>query len=256
MSDLVLALRQARYENRIFWRNPPAAFFTFAFPLMFLVIFNLIFQSGTVGAFGRTINGSEFYIPAITAFSVITACYTNLAMNVSVARDRGRLKRVRGTPLPMWAYVFGKIASSVILAVLLVVIVLVVGMLFYGVSLPGKTLPQFSISLAVGAAAFCCLGMAISGFVPNEDAAPAVVNFSILPLLFISNIFVPMNGAPDWLSTLAGVFPPQHFAKALVLSFDPAAGGGFRWTDLGIVALWGVVGIALAGWKFSWEPRR
>ena len=90
MSGAALALRQIGYENRAFWRNPPAAFFTFAFPLLFMVIFNVLFGA----------DAARFFTPAIMVFGVVTATYTNLAMTVTIARDEGILKRLRGTPLP------------------------------------------------------------------------------------------------------------------------------------------------------------
>ena len=101
MIGLTLALRQVRFENKAFWRNPAAAFFTFAFPLLFLVIFTTIFgdDSGTLPT-GQEVNGATYFTATILAFSVITACYTNIAMTVTIARDEGVLKRVHGTPLP------------------------------------------------------------------------------------------------------------------------------------------------------------
>src|SRR2546428_11912997 len=144
MNDLRLALRQLSYENRAFWRNPAAAFFTFAFPLMFLVIFNLIFGGGKTDRFGQPeVSLATFYIPAVAAFSVITACYTNIAIGVSFAREAGELKRGRGTPLPSWAYLFGRGVHAILVGLLLVLIVVAFGRVFYSVHLPGKTLPAF-----------------------------------------------------------------------------------------------------------------
>ena len=148
MSGLRLAVRQVRYENRAFWRNPAAAFFTFFFPILFTIIFNLIFGNSTYRGFaGHTVKQSTFYTPAIIAFSVITACFTNIAIGVSFARENGELKRVRGAPLPSWAYLLGRIVHSVGVAILLVVIVGGFGRLAYGVSLPGRTLPAFIAAL-------------------------------------------------------------------------------------------------------------
>lgn len=259
MRDLKLALRQVGYENIAFWRNPAAAFFTFAFPLIFLVIFNLIFGSGTTDRFGLPeVSLSNFYIPAVAAFSVITACYTNVAIGVTFARDEGQLKRVRGTPLPGWAYLFGRIAHAMIVAVLLVVIVVVFGLLFYDVDLPSKTLPAFVASLAVGAATFAALGLAVTAIIPNPDASPAVTNATILPLLFISDVFIPLEEAPGWLKSVAGVFPIRHFSNALITAYNPsgqASGSGFEPRDLIVMALWGVFGLIAAVRFFSWEPR-
>ena len=133
MSGAALALRQVRYENLAFWRNPPQAFFTVVFPLMFLVIFNLAFGGRAADVGPGTARASTFIVPAIIAFSVISASYTNLALSVTFARDGGLLKRVRGTPLPAWAFMAGRILHSTLLALLVVIIVVAAGALFYGV---------------------------------------------------------------------------------------------------------------------------
>ncbi|MBA2556054.1 MAG: ABC transporter permease [Chloroflexi bacterium] len=253
MTDLALALRQVRYENRAFWRNPAAAFFTFAFPLILMVIFNLLLGGNEPG---QQYGPAYFFTPAIIAFSVISACFTNIAMNVTIARDAGVLKRVRGTPLPGWAFLAGRILHAVLIALLLVLIVAVFGLVVYGVEIPLARLPALLITLAVGAATFCALGLAISGFIPNADAAPAVVNAAILPLLFISNVFIRLDDAPAWLETLSRAFPVRHFADALLTAYDPQTpGAGLEPIALVVMALWGIGGIMVAAHFFSWEPR-
>jgi len=252
MSDAALALRQVAYENRAFWRNPAAAFFTFFFPLMFMVIFNVLFG----GNRSAGVPISEFYTPAVIVFAVITATYTNIAMMVTVARDNGILKRMRGTPLPPWAYLTGRIVHAVLVAGLLVVIVAAFGAIFYDVRFPWDRLPALVLTLVAGAASFCALGLAIAGVIPNADSAPAIVQFSILPLNFISNVFIDMRGAPDWINAFSEIFPVRHFADALLGVYDPSRGGGaFAWTDLAILAAWGVAGLVVALRFFSWEPR-
>jgi ABC-2 type transport system permease protein len=240
-----MTFRQVGFENKAFWRNPAAAFFTFVFPLMFLFIFN-----------GLDVGPSQFYVPAIATFSVINACYTNIAMNISIARDEGVLKRLRGTPLPGWAFLVAKVIHSTFLAVILLAIVIAAGKLFFDVELPTDTAVPFVISTVLGAAAFSALGLAITSVVPNADAAPAIVNFSMLPLLFISGVFVDTRGAPEWLKTFADVFPVSHFNDAMLTAFNPGGGSGWKGTDLVIVALWGLGGLLLATRFFSWEPRR
>jgi ABC-2 type transport system permease protein len=256
MNSLSLALRQVAYTNKAFWRNPASAFFTFAFPLMFLVIFTAIFGSGQVTtASGVTVSTSTFYVPAIAAFSVITACYTNIAISLSFTRDTGVLKRIHGTPLPAWSYLAGRIIHAVLMAVLLVALCAAFGAVAYHATLPSSGLPAFVLTLVVGAASFCALGIALTAFIPNADAAPAVVNASILPLLFISNVFIPLQNPPAWMDALSNVFPVRHFADALVGSFLAVNGSGIQGIDLVVVGVWGVVGLAIGVRFFSWEPR-
>jgi ABC-2 type transport system permease protein len=243
--DLALALRQVGYENRSFWRNPAAAFFTFAFPLVFMVIFNVLFGADAAG----------FFTPAIITFGVVTATYTNLAMTVTIARDEGILKRIRGTPLPPWAYLFGRIGHAVAVGVLLVVIVAAFGAVLYGVRVPWDAIPQLVVVLVVAAAAFSALGLAVSGLVPNSDAAPAVVNATVLPVLFISNVFIRMDGAPAWLDSLSHLLPVRHLADAVLALYTDGAAAGWPGVEILVVAMWGVAGVVVALRFFRWEPR-
>lgn len=257
MNDFQRALKQVDYTNKAFIRSPVAAFFTLVFPIMFLVIFAVIFGNGqTEVARGVTVRVATFYVPAIAAFSVITACYTNIAMSLSIARDAGSLKRIRGSPLPVWAYMFARIAHAVLIALLLVVVCAAFGAVFYHATLPTRTLPSFLLTLVVGAAAFSALGVAVTTVIPNADAAPAIVNASVLPLLFISNVFIPMQHPPAWLDLVSKVFPVRHFADSLVGSFFQLSGSGFYTNDLLILAAWGVVGMVVALRFFGWEPRK
>ena len=255
MSDLGLLGHQIRYENRSFWRNPPAAFFTIAFPLIFLFLINSIFGNEKMpGPNGREVDGSTLYIPMISTFSLVTACFTNLATALPFARDYGTLKRLRGTPLPPWIFLLGRVVHVTLLALGLVAITVAVGAVVYGVDVPTTRLPAFVSSVLIGAASFSSLGLAMAAAVPNADAAPAVVNAVALPLFFISGIFIPAESLPDSLATVADAFPVKNLADALIAAFDPfATGSGF---ELAVVAAWGIVGLFIAVRFFSWEPRR
>ena len=257
MSALRLTLRQIGFEQRSFRRNPPAAFFTVVFPLMFLVIFNLLFGNDEIEVGGGTTTAATFYVPAIAALAIISSCFTNIAISVSLTRDLGVLKRLRGTPMPPWLYFAGVIGNVTLLSVVLVLVIVVAGAVFYGVDVPGRTLPALAVSVIVGAAAFSALGLALTGFIRDGDAAPAIVNAVVLPLLFISDVFITPGTAPGWLTTVAEVFPIKHLSAALFGAFDPFAdGSGFRFGDLAVLAAWGVVGVLLALRSFRWEPAR
>jgi ABC-2 type transport system permease protein len=256
MGDLVEAFRVVRFTNKAFWRNPANAFFTFAFPLMFLVIFTALFGTDTVPVAGREINTSTFYVGAIAAFSIITATYTNLAINLSFTRDLGVLKRIRGTPIAAWSFMVGRILHAILITVLLVAIVVAFGALFYEAEVPTETMPAFLVSMAVGAASFAALGLAITAAIPNADAAPPIVNASILPLLFISGIFIPIQDPNAWYVKVAEVFPVYHFAKAMESAYFSVSGSGFEGMHLLILGAWGLAGAIAATLFFSWEPRR
>jgi ABC-2 type transport system permease protein len=256
MRDLGLALRQVWYINLAFIRNPASLFFTLVFPLMFLVIFSVIFGNGHIlVAPGKLVRVATFYVPSISSFSVITACYTNIAISLTFSRDNGALKRIHGSPLPVWSYMFARIFHAIVIAILLVVICSAFGAIFYGATLPTTTLPAFALTVVVGAAVFSILGVAVTALIPNADASPAVVNATILPLLFISNVFIPLESPPQWLDILGKIFPVRHFADALIGSFFQLSGNGLHTNDLLVMGAWGAAGLVIAFRFFKWEPR-
>jgi ABC-2 type transport system permease protein len=255
MNPVVLTASQTRYVNKAFWRNPASAFFTFAFPLMFLVIFTALLGRGQVLLGGHLVHQSTYYVAAMATFAVITACYNNIAIGLAFQRDMGVLKRTNGTPLPASVYFAARVLHALFVSVLLVAITTAFGRIFYQADLPtGAPLVRFLVMLAVGAASFCALGFAITAAIPNADAAAPIVNATILPLLFLSGIFIPLgDNTPTWIVWAARIFPVKHFADGMQAGF---VGTTFRWSDVLIVGVWGVAGLLLAVWRFSWEPRR
>ena len=116
MSAAALTLAQTRYVNKAFWRNPASAFFTFAFPLMFLVIFCALLGNGVVLVDGRPVSQATYYVASMASFAVITACYNNIAIAVTFQRDAGILKRINATPLPSASFLGARMLHALLVA--------------------------------------------------------------------------------------------------------------------------------------------
>jgi ABC-2 type transport system permease protein len=254
MNAVSMTLSQVKYVNKAYWRNPASAFFALAYPLMFLVIFTSIFRNSDITFGAHTVNEATFYVPGMAALAVITVCFNNVAVAISFQRDSGVLKRINGTPLPSASFIGARILHAVLVSVLLVVVTAAFGRAFYNADIPtGVTLVRMLITLAVGAAAFCALGFAISSAIPNSDASQPIVNAVILPLLFLSGVFIPLgNNPPAWMNAVGGFFPLKHFLAGMQAGF---LGSSFHWTDVVIVAAWGIGGLLIAIRFFRWEPQ-
>ncbi len=256
-----LVWRQVRYQNTIFWRTPASAFFTLAFPLMFLFVFTLVFGNDDIAELGVTT--AQFYAPSLAVFGAVSATYTNLAITTAISRDEGILKRVRGTPLPPWVYIVGRIGSATYLAAVSVTIMLGVGVLLYGVRIFGESFPSVVVTFLVGVGCFAALGMLVAALAPDGDSTPAIANATLLPLAFISDVFIPPSAnAPSWLSVVADIFPLKHFVVAFQDAFNPQVVASkaswldhFQWDHLAVMALWGAGAMVLAIRYFKWEPR-
>ena len=112
--DLGLVAWQIRYEQRAYWRNRSRGIFTFAFPLMFLVIFASLDKGAHIKSIGG-IPYDDFFVPGILAYGIIATTYVNMAISTAILRDQGVLKRMQGTPLPRWAYIAARIGSTVVI---------------------------------------------------------------------------------------------------------------------------------------------
>jgi ABC-2 type transport system permease protein len=255
MTGPALAWHQFRYDLIAFWRSPAAVFFTVLLPLIFLVIFNGLFGGERLEQLG--LQTSTYYVPGILTLAIASATMQSLAMHLTADRESGRLKRMRATPLPTWAFVAGRVGNSLATCVLMVALVIAVGAIFYDVKVPTHTLPGLLVALAVGAFAFSCLGFALTALIPSEEAAAPVANAVLLPLYFVSGVFIPETEIPEGVLRVAEIFPVRHFFEALLTCFDPSTTGpGFSWGNLAIVAVWGIAGLLVAVRGFRWAPRR
>jgi ABC-2 type transport system permease protein len=255
MSDAVLTLRQMRYDQKSFWRNPQYVFFTVIQPVIFLFIFVSVFGNKTTFVSGHLIKRSTYYVPAIITLAIMSATFFNLTISLSRLREQGILKRVRSTPLPPGIFLAGRIGTSITVSLLLVVLLLAIGKLLYGVSIPTHTLASEALTVLVGAAALSCLAFAVTAFVPSEDAAAPIANLIMLPLLFISGIFIPNSEIPAGMQDVANVFPVKHLFESLLRVFDATTtGSGLALGHLAIIAAWGVAGALVALWRFRWTP--
>ena len=250
---VTLALHQMKYEQLTFWRNPQAAFFTFAFPVVFFFIFASTFGNRQLDQSLGAVKAVNYYVPSILGYGIASATFVNLAIGLSIRRERGTLKSLRGTPLPASSLIGAIIGSAFVVALIEVAIILAVGTIGYGARLqPGRVLPLI-VAIVIAVPSYASLGVLVAGLVRNAEAAPAIVNLPYVFLTFISGTYFVVHGA---LAKVAEVFPLRPFILATFRCFDPSTHNAWDWKHLGIVAAWGIVGGALAVRTFRWEPVR
>jgi ABC-2 type transport system permease protein len=253
-SDIALVATQIRYEQKSYWRNPGAAFFTFAFPLVFFFILVGLAGGGHDQSVLPGVKLAQYYTPSVLAYGVMSACFLSISLTLVRQREFGILKRMRGTPLPSWAFIGGIIGNAVVVATLLSLVCIVFAILVYGVSLPASHILPLIVTIALAALVFCALGIAASSLIPNMDAGPAIVNLPYFVLVFISGTYFPINGG---LAKVAAWLPLRPFIVAMFKAFDPRTTGS-AWSphQLGSLLIWGVVGTVFAVRHFRWTPRR
>jgi ABC-2 type transport system permease protein len=249
-----MLLHQFRYDQKAFWRDPASVFFTVMLPVIFLLIFATIFGNEEIEELGG-VKTTTYYVPAILTLAIVSATLVSLAINLTESRENGILKRGRGTPLPAWVFIAGRVGNAIVVSLLMLALITALGRAIYGVEIPWERAPAVLVTLAVGAAAFCCLGVALTALIPSQDAAPAITNFTVLPLYFLSGVFIPESEIPAGVLDFSSAFPIRHFFEAFYTAFTTSSGSGFEWGNLAVVAAWGVGGLLLAVRFFRWVPR-
>lgn len=242
----VLAWHQFRYANHQVWREPSSVFFAVLFPTLFVVVVPY--------AFGQpVIDGVPFaamVTPSMAVFGAVVTAYVNMPEQVALAREKGVLKRLRGTPLPAAAYLTGRFGSTLWVGALAVVGAYLAGSVVHGVAVPWRSLPAIVVVFLVGIPALSAVGLAIVALVPEARMVPAVALGTFLPLAFISGMFVFGFELPDALSTVAWVFPFKHLVEANAAASSTAT---LTPDHLGVVLLWGLAGAGVAAWRFRWD---
>src|SRR4029077_2740719 len=241
---LALTWRQYRLERKMFWRNPSAAFFNFVLPLSFLIAGGAILH-GNQGELNKL-------VPAIAGMSVMSTTFTALAYNIVFLRERGVLKRIRGTPLPTGSYLGGVACNAVTNTALQIAIVVVAGKLVFGIGWP-KEWGELIVFVLAGVVCLAALGVAFAHAIPNFESTAAYVNAVFLPVVFVSFYVFDSSRAPEFLRSIPGGLP----LYPLIVGLSGAMVTGRSLSDnldaLAVIALWGALGVYLAVRGFTWE---
>ena len=253
-SDLKLLWRWVQARLLMVRRTPRTAFFTVLFPLVLLILLNATGSGGRVTVPGGEVDFAQYFTPSIGVYALAVSCYVAPIFGLASARELGTLKRVRGTPLSPWIYVTAWIAATILVGLAATTLMFVVSVPAFGVHIYPHLLPAAVVTAVLGAASLCAIGVAVSTFIQRADTAPAIANLTLFPLLFLSGVFFPLEGAPDWVVSVAGIFPLKHIVEAFTACFSPyTQGSGFSAANLAVIAAWGLVGLVVAVRRFRWE---
>ncbi|MGH2851588.1 MAG: ABC transporter permease [Solirubrobacteraceae bacterium] len=245
---VALVWRQYRFERHLFWRNPSAAFFNFLLPMIFLALFGAIVSGHR--------HDLEVIVPGIAGMSVMSTTFTALAYNLTFLREQGVLKRMRGTPLPSWAYLAGLGLNAVTNSAIQIGIVVLAGRIFFNLGWPPDGL-QLVLFAVAGVICFAALGVALSHAIPNFETAPAVVNAVFVPVILISGVFFDVKHVPSFLRDIAQALPLAHLINGLEGGLVAGRGSiSDHLTALAVIGVWALLGITLAIRGFSWDARR
>jgi ABC-2 type transport system permease protein len=248
-----MLLHQLRNEQRTFWRSREAAVFIFIFPLLLYTLLGSVY-SDEIEIDGVDVPSSDVLLAGLFGYGAANTAFAGLAIILVTRRELGILKRLRSTPLPPATYIAAVLLSTLAVFALQAVALVLLGRFVFDASPPENWL-GFAGAVVLGSACFAGLGIAAASLIRSAEGVSAVVNVVLLPMAFLSGAFGPREDYPGVLDAIADVLPLTYFLDVVngvyldgdSLFADPKA--------LGIVAAWGVAGLAIALKRFSWMPR-
>ena len=247
-----LFFHELRAEQRLFWRNREAAFFTFFLPVIFFLIFASVYGDTRIKKEGG-IRGASFLEAGMIGYGVAATCFAGLGITLVIRRESGILKRIRATPLPASAYMLAVLTSTFVVFLIEAGLIIATGRLLFSVPVPGRLLSLIAV-LLIGALCFAALGVGIAGFVRSAEGSSAVINAVYLPMAIISGTFFTPNSYPQFLRVIAEVTPLTHYTR---LTRDVMLRGEHLWPDwrqILVIGIWGAIGLFAAMRAFRWEP--
>lgn len=245
-----LLLHQFRAEQKLFWRSRELAFFTFLLPIVFFLILGSAYGDEDID--GE--NGYLYLLAGMIGYGAAATSFAGLALLLVLRREAGLLKRIRATPLPAWTYIAAVLGSITFVFFLEAAALLGLARVAFDTVTQGDVF-SLVLALALGAATFAALGVALTTVIRSAEGSSAVVNAIYLPVTFISGSFFGSDTFPPVLQAIAQVLPLVHFIDLVrdVMVFDDSI-----WdhpTAVAVVAAWGLAGTIVAVRRFRWEPR-
>jgi ABC-2 type transport system permease protein len=244
-----LFAHQLRAEQLVFWRSREAAVFIFVFPPMLFLLLGSVY--------GDTIDGrpaSSVLLAGMLGYGVANTAFAGLTIQLVIRRESGVLKRLRSTPLPPSTYLASALVSTLAVFGLQLATIFVLGRVLFGTALDTEW-PSLIAAVLVGVAAFAGVGLGVAALIRSAEGSSAVVNVILLPMAFLSGSFGPTRDFPDVLRAVGDVLPLKYLIdtiEGIYLDHDQV------WDHvgaLGVLAAWGVAGLAVAVRRFGWEPR-
>jgi ABC-2 type transport system permease protein len=244
-----LYLHQLRVEQLVYWRSREAAVFTFIFPLLLFVLLGSVYSGRIYG-----VPASEALLAALLAYGCAMVAFAGLAITLTLRREQAILKRLRATPLSPVVYLGSVLTSTLLVFAAEAVALFLLGRAVFGTPFPAR-IGSVALVVVLGSVCFAAMGVGLSGLIRSGEGSSAVVNLIVLPMSFLTGAFGPTHHYPRFLRAVGDVLPLKYLVDLSNAVYLHKHSFWSQGTAIGVLAAWGVAGVAVAAFKFRWEPR-
>ena len=266
MSAATIIVSQTRYNLLATTRAGSAIALGIVMPVVFYLGASALFGSETLGGdnrvevrnAGETPNLRTFYVGGFMAYAVIYAAFVALLPDIVDIRERGLLKRLRGTPLPLSAFVAARFVIALLITTIGVTVIAALGWVFFDVPTRAAALVGLAVYTVAGTVTFACLAVAATTITRTQSGAQGLSNGIGIVLAMISGVFFEPSILPDAVRTIAQVLPLEPLANGYQSQYTTdATGVSLDARNLAILAAWTLAAVALVALLgFRWKPHQ
>ncbi|WP_373501880.1 ABC transporter permease [Desulfococcus sp.] len=201
---------------------------------------------------GTPIRYIDWLFPGILAMNMMFSALWGVGFVIVRYRKNGVLKRLKATPLTPFEYLTAQMLSRIFLLTFTLVIMWVGCDLFFDFNVQGSYI-NLVITFFIGGLSLCAMGLVVAARGTSEEFASGVVNFIGWPMMFLSEVWFSLEGAPRWLKFTAEAFPLTHMLRAVRGVMNDGAGLSDVGTELAILSAMTLIFLVLGSWMFSWN---
>ncbi|MFN3257037.1 MAG: ABC transporter permease [Ilumatobacter sp.] len=266
MSAATIFVSQTRYHLLATARAGSAIALGIVMPVVFFLGASALFGSDAIGGdtpvdvrgAGESPDLRTFYVGGFMAYAVIYTAFVALLPDVVDIRERGMLKRLRGTPLPLPAFVAARFAIAVLITTIGVVLIAVLGSVAFGVSTPVSAIAGIVVYTLAGTITFACLAFAATSITRTQSGAQGISNGVGIILAMISGVFFAPDILPESVRSAAQYLPLEPLANGYQSQYvTDASGIDLDIGNLAILGAWTVAAVAFVALRgFRWHPQQ
>lgn len=252
----MVVLELIAIELKEYFRNPVAAFWTFAYPLVLLVLLMIPFGHTTVvSASGITANYGPYLVCGMLAINVLSTSLFGFTVPFVEAREQGAFKMYQVFPVWRFSYLTAFVVSRVAIVVLYNVAFIFIAKWLYDIdfALGPTSWATLAFLLLLTAAAFVALSFLLATLCSKAATAVAITNLIFFPMMFFSDLFLPIALFPPTMRALAELSPVGivgNSFRSVMIDHAPMIS---QVNALGVLVAMCVAGVVLSLFTFRWR---
>ena len=201
---------------------------------------------------GLEIRYIDWLFPGILAMNMMFSALYGVGYVIVRYRRNGVLKRLKATPLTAMEFLTAQMLSRIFLLMFTLVVVWTGCSLLFSFRVEGSY-GTIALIFLVGSLSLSSLGLLLAARGTSEEFVNGVLNFLSWPMMFLSEVWFSIEGAPAWVKGFSKIFPLTHILTAVRKVMNDGLTLADVTVELAVLSAMTLVCLSVAAALFSWN---